>query len=150
VVLAGMTVTQVDPRPHFAAIQALLNAALSPNAAYAPDKVPGSEQNADAEERLLDLPDIYAELDVQPRFVPARGMTPRSSRGGWRVATLYVGATYNECLWAIAHGDAALRNTQITVADELVGPLIFESAQQPRWSKEALRWFARVSWSYST
>lgn len=144
-----MTATQIDPRPHFTAIQTLLNAELTPNAAYAPDKVPGAEQNADDDLRAQDLPDIYAELDVQPRYVPPRGMVPRSSRGGWRISTLCVGSTYNECLWVIAHVAEALRNVTWAVQSDVVGPAIAEPGQKPVWNENAKRWSARTSFTYS-
>lgn len=127
-----MTATQVDPRPHFTAVNTLLNTVLAPNFAYAIDKIPGTSQNATEAERTMPLPNIYAELGVEPRYVPPTGVVQASRRGGWRITVRCVGRTVNECSWVIDKVNTALRNGRYLVDGDPVRTS-FESGQQPEW-----------------
>lgn len=143
-----MTVTQTDPRPHMTAILAALNTALSPNAAYALDGVPGTKQNAKESERVKSLPNIYAEVNLAPRSTPAIGLVPRERRGAWRVTTVCVGRSINEAFWAMDRVDRALRNQFLVIDGERVGPFVRETIREPEWDN--VRWSSLITWTYST
>lgn len=136
-----MSASQNDSRPHFDAVQALLDVHLNPHHAFAPDEVPGGSQTADEDERKKPLPSIFVQLGMEQRHVPPVGLRPRANRGGWRITTDCMGRTYRECSWAMARVNDALRNGRYVVGGDVV--LTFhESTTQPKWATD--RWHGVV------
>lgn len=109
------TAPALDTRAHSTAIKAAIEARLGGSHAYDYDDVPGSSQAGSPDLRSADLPDIYAAVSVERRYMPARRITAQAGRSGWRVAVRTVGRTVDEARWAQKRVAEALDEAQLTI-----------------------------------
>lgn len=127
-----MTAT-LDARPHAAAIKVALKAALNSVHAYDYDEVPGSAQNANAEERRKPLPNIFAVISVE--LIPSSNqrLTGQSAVRRWIVSVRSLGRTIDEARWAMAKTTSALYEKRLTVEGVTTSPIQSQPGQAPEW-----------------
>ena len=126
--------TALDERAHITAWKAALDTPLGSWAAYDYSEVPAV------------TPSIYVALTVSRRFGGEPRNTGRKPITGWRLTTLAVGRTEDECRWArekVAGALNELRNA--TLGSSLVA---FESENQIE--KDGDRYAGLTVWTYTT
>jgi hypothetical protein len=132
-------VTYPTETEHFAAIKALLTAAVARPYDYG-ETIPSGTT-------------AYNLLTVSERFAGVERMTSQIGTRSMRVTVRSVGTTMDNVREMRKRQDAALRDVSVTVAGRSSTPIHFETAEIPARDGDVVTtgtWFsALTSWTYS-
>lgn len=121
----------LDVRPHVVAIKAAVDARLGDWKLYSYSEVPGDKNNPIEAERNEPLPNLYAVLAVERRFIPASRRNALASRTGWRASIRVVGRSVNEALFLDERVALALNEVPLVIDGRPTTRLQHESSTTP-------------------
>lgn len=133
--------TLLDARPYVTAVKVAVKALLGPNDVYDYRQVPGSDGNAGV------LPNIYVLVSVERRYNPQLRVSAQAGVTGWRLQTVGVGRTADECRWAMFKTATALNERTLAVGSDVTTPLQLESEDAPQWDDG--RFSALARWTFA-
>lgn len=139
----------LDPRPHHTAVKAVLSAALGEHDAYDYDEVPGSPQAPTPALREADVPDLFALVAVERRYVAPRRSTSQVGRSGWRLSVLCVGRTVRESQHVIDRVQDVLDESVLTIDGNATTPLHYEPASSSSPRADNGRFSAEIVYTYA-
>lgn len=129
------------------AVDAVFIASGSPARCYGYDEVPGTSQDDGPDKIPGKLPDRFALISLERRFVPPARQVGRAGRSSWRLSLRALGRTEDECRWVLLRLAEALDERRFTVGGFRTTALTHESSTQPRWDDK--RYVAEKFWTYS-
>lgn len=100
---------------------------------YDYDQIPGSPQNSSLTQRTAPVPDLFAAVAVDRRYVPVQRRVALPGRSSWRLSVRCVGRTVREAQWVQDRTQDALDGATLTVDGFQSTPLLFESNESPVW-----------------
>lgn len=140
-----------DERPHIEAILAAINTNLPDNVrAYDFDDVPGDNDEPSGETPAVDLPRMFAKVDLQRRGgeIP-RPESHRTVSTGWRVTVEAAGFNRDECAAVLNAVTEALEGRTVMVRGRRTTALDFESGDPIERAGDRRRYVATRVWTYT-
>lgn len=136
----------LDPRAHFAAVRALVEAQYGTWEVYGWVEAPGDENNPDEQLRKA-TPDVqYAMLLIERLDYDADPRARTTTVTSWLVSVTYVGSTHAGAQWMQWRTDLALNNVWLTVAERR-GRVGFYSSDGPQAESGRYRGVSRFTYT---
>lgn len=126
-----MVSLELDVREHTAAIKAAVNVRIEPWTLYSYSEVPGDKNNPIEAQRNKPLPNLYALLTVERKYLQANRRNAQASRTSWRATLRMVGRTVDEALWLDDKVTLALNEQRLVIGGRTSTPLQHESSTTP-------------------
>lgn len=122
---------ELDVREHATAIKAAVGERTEPWLLYSYSEVPGDKNNPIEAERNKALPNLYAMLTVERKYLQANRRNAQASRTSWRATIRMVGRSVDEALWLDQKVTLALNEQRLVIGGRATTPLQHESSTSP-------------------